>query len=226
MSSFISLYNPWDVLNNNGFIILVFIFLTGNFVLGPFLMRKAQEKSKNLSSTPPNTKSVTELIETGTQQNIFFISLSLSLILFFLLVFSTALSLTSAADNFTILIGIADILVGISFILKKEIPRNFGFIALAISSFLYGIMVELIHFTSNFQQSLFTFPALISLSSGIFFATQGETRKDFRFLMLAGYLISLSVAQIARDISVIYNTFSIISALFALAAAVFFFRGK
>jgi hypothetical protein len=201
------------------------VWLIGNFALGPILMRKTQERSKDLLSPLP-AKPSAELIETRTRQNIFFILLSLSLLVFVLLVFTTVLSLTSAADILWILLGIAHILVGITFILKKEVPRNFGFITLVISSFLNGIIVELIAFSSNLPQSLFTFPALMSLSSGIFFATQRETRKNFGFLVLSGYLISLSIAQIGIYISAINNTFLIISALFALPAAIFFFRDK
>ena len=193
------------------------VWLIGNFVLGPILMRRTQEKSSDFSSPVP-----AKLIETHTRQNIFFISLSLSLILFSLWVFSTGLGLTGPADTFWFLLGIADILVGISFILIKEIPRNFGFITLVSSLFLNGIIA----FSSNFPLSLLVFPALLSLSSGLFFITQEETKKDLKFIALSGFLISLCVVQIARDISAIFIGFSIISALFALVAVIFFFRGK
>jgi len=201
------------------------VWLIGNFVLGPILIQRTQEKSKDFSSPLP-AKPVTKLTEAVTRQNIFFVLLSLSLILFFLWVFSTELSLTSAKDIFTILGGIANILVSLAFLARREIPRNFGFIALAFASFLNGIFTEFDYFTSNFSLSLFSIPALLSLSSGLFFITQEETRKDFKFIALSGYLISVSVIQIAQDIPVIYNSFLIISALFALAAAIFFFRGK
>jgi hypothetical protein len=171
-------------------------------------------------------KPVAEWMQTGIRQNLFFIFLSTSLVLFAPLVFSAGAGLTSAAGIFKVLYGIANILVGISFFLKKEVPRNFGFIALALFSFLFGIMVEIDYFTSSIQQSLFSLPALLSLLAGIFFASQKETRQDFAFLMLAGYLISLSVAQITIDYSTIDGIFSLISALFGLAAAIFFFRGK
>jgi hypothetical protein len=197
------------------------VWLIGNFVLGPVLMQRTQKKSSDFS-TPVSAKPPAELMETRTGQNIFFISLSLSLVLFVLYIFSTASGLTSFADIFWVLLSIADILVGISFILIKEIPRNFGFITLVISWFLNGIIA----FASNFPPSLLTFPALLSLSSGLFFITQEETKKDFKFIALSGFLISLSVAQIAQNISAIYNSFLIISALFALVAAIFFFRGK
>jgi hypothetical protein len=205
--------------------IFLTLWLIGNFVLGLILIRKTEEKPKNFSSTY-FPQPVPKLLETGTQQNIFFISLSLSLILYFLLISSIELSLTSAKDIFTVLIGLADILVGAFFILKKEVPRNLGFITLASSLFLNGIIVELLVLNPDYSRSLFTFPALISLSSGIFFISQSATRKNFGFIMLAGYLISLSIAQIGISLPGIENTFSIIAALFALPAAIFFFRDK
>lgn len=201
------------------------VFLIGNFVVGTILLWKTADKSRSVPPTLP-TQPAAKWIEPDTHQNIFFIILSLALILFALFVFTAALSLTSAADMFYILLGIANVLVGGAFILKKEIPRNFGFITLAISSILSGIMIEIDYFTPDFTLSLFSFPALLSLSSGIFFASQAETRGDFRFMLLAGFLISLSVAQIAIGNSGIYNAFSIIAALCALAAATFFLRGK
>jgi hypothetical protein len=197
----------------------------GNFVVGTILLWKASERAKGLSSAYPQ-KPAAELIETGGHQNIFFITLSTSLILYFLWVFTTALSLTGAADLFTILLGAANIFVGIAFFLNKEIPRNLGFITLAVSTVLYGIMIEINYFTDNFSGAYFSIPALLSLSSGIFFASQRETRRDVRFILLSGFLIALSVAQIIIDISGLYNAFSIIAALLAIAAAIFFLRGK
>jgi len=163
-------------------------------------------------------------VGTDTRQNIFFITLSICLIVYSLLVFTTARSLTSAADIFTILLGATNIFLGIAFLLKKEIPRNFGFITLVVSTVLYGIMTEINYFTPDFTLSYFSIPALLSLSSGIFFASQQETRRDIRFMLLSGFLIALSVAQIAIDLSGIFNTFSIIAALLAIATAVFFLR--
>ena len=206
-------------------VIILAIWLIGNLALGPVLMQKAQAKSKDISS-PLSDVPVTKAIETSAQPNMFFISLSLSLILYFLLIFSIELSLTGAKDIFTILFGIAAIFVSIAYLVRKEIPRNFGFIALAFSSFLFGIFIEFNQFTSDFPISLYSIPALLSISSGLFFMTQKETRKDFKFIMLSGFLILVSIAQIAGDISSINNTFSVIAALFALVTAIFFFRDK
>jgi len=218
LHNFLNEYFEWWIKDD-----LFTAWLIGNFVVGSVLIWKAQEKSDGFSSTFPE-RPATELIETSARQNIFFIFLSTSLVLFALLVFSAVLGLTGAADIFKVLHGIANILVGISFFLKKKVPRNFGFIALALFSLLFGIMVELDSFTSSMQQSWFSLPALLSLLAGIFFASQKETRQDFAFLTLSGYLISLSAALITVDYSAIDGIFSLISALFGLAAAFFFLR--
>src|SRR5215211_4838586 len=162
----------------------------------------------------------------SARKNLFFIFLSTSLILFVLLIFSAGVGLTSPASIFKVLHGIANILVGISFFLKKNVPRNFGFIALALFSLLFGIMIQFEYFTSSIQQSWYSLPALLALLAGIFFASQKETRQDLAFLMLSGYLISLSAALITIDTSAIDAIFSVISALFGLASAFFFFRDK
>ena len=204
---------------------LLVIWLTGNFVVGLVLIRRSPEEANNFTTRFP-AKAPTESIERAERPNLFFILLSLSLLLFVLFTFTTALSQTSAADILWILLGIASLLTSIAFILTKDMPRNFGFITLAISWFLNGIIIELLYFNSNFPQSSFTFPALLSLLSAIFFISQSETRKNFRFIMLSGYLIALSIAQITIYIESITTTFSDIAALFALVAAFFFFRGK
>jgi hypothetical protein len=214
--------NWWD----HGYLRIPFaVWLIGNFALGAIIMRKAH-KGLDFSS-PLSTKPAAKFAETGTRQNIFFILLSFALVLFALFAFSTAVGLTGSDGVVWIFLGIADILVGISFVLKKEIPRNIGFITLATSLFLDGIIIELIAFNSDyFSQSLFVYPGLISLSSGIFFAFQRETRKNFGFILLSGYLISLSLAQITANQSSLEDIFFNIAALLALPAAFFLFRGQ
>jgi hypothetical protein len=198
--------------------ILLAVWLIGNFALGPILRNRSPEKTQVVPSD--------DVKHTSTNTNIFFISLSLSLLLFALLVFSSALSLTSAADVFMILLGAANILISVAFLLKKDIPRNLGFISLAVSSLLYGIFIGLEYFTTDFRLSLYSIPGFISLVSGIFFATQSETRKNFRFLLLSGFLVLLGIAHIARDISIVYDSFSILAAMLAIVAAMLFFQEK
>jgi uncharacterized caspase-like protein len=201
--------------------ILLTAWLISNCILGQSLTRETQETSKNSSSGRS-----AEMAATSSNPNLFFISLSLVLLIFSLRVFSIALLLTGAADLFTIILGAANIFVGIAFLLTREIPRNFGFIALAISSVLSGIMIELDYFTSDFTLSYFSIPALLFLASGIFFASQRETRTDFRFILLSGFLVTVSVAQITIDSADLSDAFSVIAALFAFPAAIFFLRGK
>jgi hypothetical protein len=217
---FINANSPWWIPDQ-----LFAVYLIGNFVLGTFLLWKASGGSKSLPAAYPQ-RPAAKLVETDTRQNIFFITLSTSLILYSLVVFTTALGLTSAKDLFTIILGATNIFLGIAFFLKKEIPRNFGFITLVVSTVLYGMMAEIDHFTPDFTLSYFSIPALLSLSSGIFFASHQETRRDVRFMLLSGFLIVLSVAQIVIDLSGVYNAFSIIAALLAIPAAIFFLRNN
>jgi hypothetical protein len=203
--------------------ILLTIWVTGNFVFGAILIGNAQGRSKSVPLSSLE-QSAAERREARSQPTLFFIWLSVSLLLFFLQVFTTAFGL-NGADLFTILLGATSILLGILFFLTRDIPRNFGYIALVAALFLNGVMLEINLFTSDFAASYFTLPALLALASGIFFATQRESRQDFRFLLLAGFLITLGIAQIAGDnMFPVYDVLSKVAAIFALAAAFSFFR--
>jgi len=77
----------------------------------------------------------------------------------------------SLKDATSILYGIASILAGVSFILIKELPRNFGFITLAIFLLLDGINVERIAINnSDYPLYYFTLIGIIALVSGVFLA--------------------------------------------------------
>ena len=119
-------------------------------MLGLILIRRTQEKSIRLSSIHP-LKPVIELIEAGPGQNILVMLLSIFLVLYALLGFMGVFKeLRALHTGFaTICIrettGIASISVGIFIVMKKEIPRNFGFIAFAIFAFLNGIIMFNLH---------------------------------------------------------------------------------
>jgi hypothetical protein len=205
---------------------LLAFWVIGNFVLGAILVRKAQEKSKNFSPTAPGIKSTIDFIDTGARQNIFLMLFSIYLVLAALVGFIFVLNepglLETAASIFY---GIASILAGVSFILRKETPKNFGFIALTIFLFLDGITIELSAFNPNYPPYLlFTLSGIISLSSGIFFVSRREIWTNLGFMMVSGYLISTSLAYFGIMNLTIFNTFLIISAIFALLAAITFFR--
>jgi hypothetical protein len=197
--------------------ILYAVWIIVNFVLGLILLRRAQEKSRD--SSP--------IIETGARQNIFLALLSVSLVLgaisSIILVRELSYDLLRAS---WILYGTAAILTGISFIVKKEIPRNFGFITLAIFLLLDGINILRIAFNSDYPLYYFTLGGIFALVSGIFFISQKETWKNFGFIMSSGSLIMISAANMNVNSQDLNYTFLIISTLFAVPAAVFFFLRK
>jgi hypothetical protein len=130
----------------------------------------------------------------------------------------------SLKDTSFILYGIAGVFIGISFISKKEIPRNLGFITFAVFAFLDGIYAGLYAFLGDYPIDLFSLLGAISLTSGIFFISQREIweNKNFGFMMLSGFLIALGFAYF----DIMFYPFLIIAAIFALLGAVFFFRRR
>jgi hypothetical protein len=208
------------------------LWIIGSFVLGFILIRRTQEKSIRLSSIHP-LKPVIELIEAGPGQNILVMLLSIFLVLNALLIFMEVFKesgLLSIPDSLRYasgrLTGIASISVGIFIIMKKEIPRNFGFIAFAIFAFLNGIIILIFTFNRYFPTHFITVPGMMSLLSSVFFVSQRETWKHLRYIMLSGYLIFVSSVYFGVEEPTGTNIFSIITAIFALTAAVFFFLRK
>jgi FtsH-binding integral membrane protein len=207
------------------------LWVVGNLVLGPILMRKMRENSKDYSPESPGPNSTIEFMEKGVRQNIFTMLLSIYLVLAALLDLIVVIhdkgpiNLSDVKNTLFILYGIAGVFVGISFISKKEIPRNFGFITLALFALLDGINAELYAFLGDYPIDISSLLGAISLSSGIFFISQREIweNKKVGFMMLSGYLIALSLASFGI---VDYYPALIIAAIFALLAAVFFFRRK
>jgi len=207
------------------------LWVIGNLLLGPIVMRKIREISSGVSPASLSPNSTIEFMKKGARQNIFTRILSIYLVLAALLCLIIVIrdhgwiSLSDSLKNATfILYGIAGVFVGISFISKKEIPRNLGFITLALFAFLDGINAEQYAFLDDYKIDLFALLAAISLTSGIFFISQREVweKKNVGFMMLSGYLIALGFANF--DI-MLYPSL-VIAAIFAVLAAVFFFRRK
>jgi hypothetical protein len=207
-------------------LILFSVWILYNLALGPTLMGEAQEEIFNTSQTP-RIKSVTELPETGARQNLFLLLLSTYLVFSALYSLVFALDLYSLQDVSLILGGAAGISAAVVFILKKEVPRNLGFITLAIFLLLDGINIVLYAFISEYPLYLFVLTGIFSLLSGIYFVFRRQILKNLGFLTLSGYLISISFAYYFSmwDFT-IHQAFLIISAIFALLSAVFFFSRK
>ncbi|MEO8358193.1 MAG: caspase family protein [Chloroflexota bacterium] len=207
------------------------VWMVGNLVLGPVLMSRIQEKSRSGSLESPGPNSTIEFMEKGARQNIFTMILSIYLILAALLSVIVVIrdnGLISLPDSLKvasfILYGIAGVFVGISFISKKEIPRNLGFITFAVFAFLDGINAELYAFLGDYPINLFSLLGTLSLISGVFFISQKEIWKNkmIGFMMLSGFLIMLGFAWL----DFISYPSLMIAAIFALLAAVYFFRRR
>ncbi len=210
---------------------LVGVWVIGNLVLGPIVMRRIQEKSRSGSLESPDPNSTIEFMEKGARQNIFTMILSIYLVLaalLYLIGVMVEIELINLSDSLKetsfMLYGIAGVFVGISFISKKEIPRNLGFITFAVFAFLDGINVELYAFLGDYPIDLFSLLGTLSLTSGIFFISQREIWKNkiIGFMMLSGFLIMRGFANF--DI-MLYPSL-IIAAIFALLGAVYFFRRR
>jgi hypothetical protein len=207
-------------------------WMIGNFILGLTLMWRTRKKSNDFSSTLV-VNSVTELIETGLRHNILVTTLSVSLLLYGFLAFLSTSSDTGflSIPNWLLnacAIGTAaaSLLVGVSFIQKKEAARNFGVIAFAIFSVLNGIII--ISFTVNpdFPTHFFTVPGIMSLLAGMFFVFQRETWKHLRYIILSGFLIFVSPVYFGIDETMGTHIFSIIAISFALLSGILFFLRK
>lgn len=196
--------------------IVLVLWLVGNYVLGLFRTGKIQESSKDSSS----------VIEAGARQNIFLLLLTISLVLASIVNILLVLEKYDFLGPFWIPYGISAILVSISVMLKKDIPRNVGFITLAVFMFFDGINVERLAFNSEYPLRYFALNGITALVSGFYFVSQGATWKNFGFIMLSGYLISTGFAGITVETSEQNRAFLIISILFAIPAAVSFFLRK
>jgi len=197
--------------------IVLVVWLVGNYVLGLFRIGKIQESSKKSSS----------IIEAGARQNIFLLLLSISLVLASIANILLMLELYDSLNLLGILYGISAVLVSIeSVILKKDIPKNLGFITLSVFMFFDGINEVRLASNGGYPLYYFALNGIIALVSGFYFVSQGETWKNFGFIMLSGYLISTGVAGLTVNISELYRSFLMTSILFSIPAAVSFFLRK
>ena len=192
------------------------IWVVVNFVLGMILLRRrTQEKSSESSS----------IVEIGARHNLFLLLLSVALVLTATSNILLALEKYNPLHTIGILYGISAILVSISFLQKTEIPRNFGFIALALFSLFDGINVEQITFHSEYPLYYFTFSGILALVSGVFFISHRETWKNFGFIMLSGYLIMTGLFGLVVYTDVALPVL-VISSFFAIPAAIYFLLRK
>jgi hypothetical protein len=192
------------------------IWVALNFVLGLILLRESQEKSK--VSSP--------IVEEGARQNIFLLLLSISLIVGALLSVLIIFENYEYRQFFYILYSISAVLVSIAFLWKKEIPRNFGFITLAIFLLIDGINVARSAFQSDYSYNYIILNGIVALVSGAFFISHRASWKNFGFLMGSGALIATGLSGLTIYDATVYIVFLAAFILFALPAAAFFILRK
>jgi uncharacterized caspase-like protein len=205
--------------------ILLAVWLVGNFVLGRTLVEGTREET-NISSATLPIEPGTEWMGTGARPNIFLMLVSVSLAFSALYTFLFISDVSDLLKPTLLLYDIAAILVGVALILKKEISRNFGFVVLAIFSSWDGINTLLYSINSGYPPAMMTLSGILSLSSGIYFLFQRQILKHIGFLMLSGYLISISLAYFFSTGLPIFKTFLVISAVFAVPAAILLFLDR
>jgi hypothetical protein len=167
------------------------------------------------------------IIENVGRSNVFLILLSISLLIGsvsnILLVWDLSFETLRISWMFY---GVAAILTSLTFVLKKEIPRNIGFITLAVFLLLDGINVVQLAFNSEYPLYYFALNGILALASGIYFVTRRETWQNTGFILLSGFLILNGLAGIASPTTDINHALLAIASLFAIPAAIFFFVRK
>ncbi len=207
---------------------LLVLWLIANFVLGPILMRISRPELPGPLLALP-IRSGPGLISTKTRQNIFVILLSMFLILYALvslvtmLIESGSLSLPDSLEGPALaLTGLAGIFAGLSVFRIKEVPKSFGFVALAIFLVSNGLIFELFALNPSSPSYHFLVPAMMALLAGAFFVSRKETWKRFSYITLSGYVIFISLVYFGLGDLFGTTIFSMITIIFALLAAIFF----
>lgn len=212
------LYNHSDWSLEN-LLLLIVLWSLVNFTMGMILIRKP----KPVSAGP------SPIVETGTRGNIFMILLSVSLILAAIVNTVVQLEMSAMLPIFWVLYGISAVLVSVSYFVKKDLPRNFGFITLVLYSLIdASIVVIFVRNPDSSLASLFLVDGIIEFASGVFFISQKETWRNPGFLMLSGYLIlsGAAAASVTLYDTSVATTVWFISSFFAVPAAIYFLLRK
>lgn len=188
--------------------LLLALWVLGNFAFGSVLVAGVRQDSESL-------------MDTGVRNN-FILLLAISLIVSSISNLTLVLHLDNFRGTFLTLYGISAIITGIFFFLKKDVPRTFSFITLAVFLVLDGINVERVVYDSSFQYYFFSINGLIAVAAGIFFAFRKETWKHFGFIMLSIYLFLTGLSGVTTYQSDVSFNFLAVSILFSVPAAIYF----
>lgn len=193
--------------------LLVAAWVTGSLVLGLILIRNAQTERREPI-----------IPEIGARHNVFLLLLSISLLLAALSILMLVGEIYEFQRILLFLYAITGSLAGVSFFIVRDIPRNFGFISLAISLVLEAFILVQLALEQEPSRIYQMTAALPALASGLFFLVHRETWGNFSYLLLAGYLLIVGVVGVL-DYSYGWEFTApslMIAALFAVPSAVFF----
>jgi hypothetical protein len=124
------------------------------------------------------------------------------------------------------LYGITTILVGLSIIMNRELPRDFGFITLALFLFFDGFNVVRLAFNPEYSLYYFTLNGILAMVSGVFWISQKETWRNIGFIALSAYLIVTGASGLVVYDSEANNIVLAISVFFSVPAAIFIVMRK
>jgi uncharacterized caspase-like protein len=194
--------------------LLLAYWVVGNFFLGLVLL-KAQDKAENLAA----------IMRIGARRNVSFMLLTVSIGLSVLANITLVLYLYDQIRIALPMYGVAAILAGISLILNREIPKNIGFVTLAVFLLFDSINCILIILNPDYPPYYFAVNAVTALVSGLYFAFHRQTWRNFGFSMLTGYLVMTAAAGFTTYVNEQSYIFLSIASLFAVpAVAAFLWR--
>jgi uncharacterized membrane protein HdeD (DUF308 family) len=191
-------------------LLLLAVWAVFNAVLGPRLMRGTHTDSKGWSM----------ILESGTVPNVMRLLLIASLVVGSIANALIVLEKFDSLTPFWTLYGVTAILFGVTLLSNWEIPKNFGFITLAIYMLFDGFNVERLAFNNNYPLYYFTLNGIFALLAGTYWAFQKETWKSFSLILLCGGLIVIGVACFFVYDTTVNNAMLALSVLFSVPAAV------
>ena len=162
-------------------------------------------------------------VETSARRNIVLLLLSISLVL--AAVANVLLITERSSEFFGSIYALCAIVTGALYF-RNELPRNLGFIALAVYLILHGISVAFLVLNSSFSVYYFAFSGIPALISSVYFIAHKETRGLPAFLLLSGYLLFHGLAGITAPVTVVSYPLLGIASIFAVITAVLFLIRK
>jgi uncharacterized caspase-like protein len=200
--------DSWDVQHVS---VLLAMWAIGNFGLGLVQLRKPDGDAAKVSS----------FLKSGSTQISFLLLLSVAMICRSI---AHALILFDRVDSiapFWLLYGLSSIAISLS-LLKKDMPRNIGFIALATLLLLDGIDVGIAAINPDFPMAGFALNGMTALVAGFYLILQKQIRADFSFLILSALILLLGVAGITIYVSEANKVFLALSIPFAIVTVIAF----